>query len=180
MSPVVPKLYEMCRISAPLARRAFSQTTTTTAGGTISVTPTILKRIQADLVEADVNGDRRIDFEELKLLLAKYPCTFSKEDIDRVGDLFWVGQSGGSVRHTTFLRGIQHVARKNSDDSSNSSNKNPMQMESLDDQRCWVSPEEAKEADFHNVQAQFDECLADYVKEVSCIGSEDEEEKESK
>lgn len=126
-----------------------------------------------------MNGDRRIDFEELKLLLAKYPCTFSKEDIDRIGELFWVGQSGGSVRHTTFLRGIQHVVRKNYENSK-SDNENPLQMESLDDQRCWVSPEEAKEVDFHNVQAQFDECLADYVKEVSCISSEDEQEKESK
>ena len=127
---------------------------------------TVLKRIQADLVEADVNNDGRIDFLEIQLVLAKYPETFSQDDIERIGELFYVGRSGSSVRHSTFLRGIQYVLRNG---GSNSGNKNPLQMESLNDQRCWVSPEEAaaKEECLYNVQAQFEQSLSEYVEAVS-------------
>ena len=121
----------------------------------------IIKRIQQDLVEADVNHDGRIDFEELKLLLAKYPDTFTTQDIERIGDLFFVGQSGSSVRHSTFLRGVQHVMSHRSDSKSN-----PLHMESLDDKRCWVSPDEKEEQQFYDVQAEFDQRLSEYVEQV--------------
>ena len=38
----------------------------------------ILKRIKADLKEADVNHDGRIDFEELKFILKKIPSSLYK------------------------------------------------------------------------------------------------------
>lgn len=137
---------------------------------------TVLKRIQADLVEADVNDDGRVDFEELKMMLRKYPDTFSNDDIDRIGELFYVGRSGTSVRHLAFLRGIQHVMRQNGNNNGNHNEnscvvprENPLQMESLDDKRCWVSPEEAAASgeQFYNIQAQFDQTLSEYANAVS-------------
>lgn len=125
----------------------------------------LLKRIKADLIEADANEDGRIDFDELKVLLGKYQ--FSHDDIQRIGELFYVGRAGVSVPHLLFLRGIQHVMRNNHNNKDGRSN--PLKMESLEDQRCWVSPEEAAVSgeEFYNIQDQFEQSLADYIKEVS-------------
>jgi len=129
----------------------------------------VLKHVKRDLVEADVNEDGRIDYEELKAMLEKYPSAFSQDDIERIGELFYVGRSGSSVPHFIFLRAIQHVMRNHDKASVNSSDSvHPIKMESLDDDRCWVSPEEAA-ADaeqYYNIQAQFEKCLLDYAKEI--------------
>ena len=132
-----------------------------------NVSMDLLKRMQADLIEADANQDGRIDYDELKAMLGKYPDAFSHDDVERIGELFYVGRSGTSVPHLTFLRGIQYVMRRN--DKKESGRSNPLQMESLEDQRCWVSPEEtaASGEDYYNIQGQFEQCLADYIKEVS-------------
>jgi truncated hemoglobin YjbI len=130
----------------------------------------ILKRIQADLKEADVNGDGRIDFEELKLILSKYPRSFSFSEIEQIGELFYVGRSGQSVRHTTFLRGVQHVLMQQ--EQQPAKDANPLQLESLDDNRCWVSPPEATvefTEQLYDIQAQFEQSLLEYVKQVQLL-----------
>lgn len=47
----------------------------------------IVRKVKADLVEADINKDGRIDSEELKLILKKYPGVFKDQDITEIGEL---------------------------------------------------------------------------------------------
>jgi len=74
---------------------SFSTTSTTD-----TTAPIILKRVKQDLLDADVNHDGRIDFEELKLILSKYSNVFTEKDVETIGELFYVGKGGKSVSHT--------------------------------------------------------------------------------
>ncbi|CAB9523351.1 Bacterial-like globin [Seminavis robusta] len=181
-------------LSSVVARTSFSN-----GNGTLATVPSwrrlssasllpfsVLKRIQSDLNEADVNGDGKIDFEELKLILSKYPHSFSHSQVEQIGELFFVGRSGQAVRHTTFLRGIQHVllhqqsqeeerveisTNQSSIQEKDVSPENPLQLESLDDNRCWVSPQEASSSQetLYDIQTQFDQSLLAYVREVQLM-----------
>eukprot|EP00545_Synedropsis_sp_CCMP1620_P003257 CAMPEP_0119026168 /NCGR_PEP_ID=MMETSP1176-20130426/34993_1 /TAXON_ID=265551 /ORGANISM="Synedropsis recta cf, Strain CCMP1620" /LENGTH=285 /DNA_ID=CAMNT_0006981839 /DNA_START=106 /DNA_END=963 /DNA_ORIENTATION=+ len=128
----------------------------------------ILKRIKADLTEADVNHDGKIDFEELKLLLNKYHM-FSNQQVQEIGELFYVGKAGQSVSHTTFLRGVQHVV------AGNSPNENPLQFENLDDKRCFVSKRyddtNTSGSQFYDIQREFDKALLEYMQQIN-LGQE--------
>lgn len=121
----------------------------------------IIKRIKMDLKEADVNHDGRIDFEELKLILAKYPNVFSKDDVETIGELFYVGKGGKSVSHATFMRGMLHTV--NSDESDES---NPLQLENCEDNRCYVSSSHTDVSPFYNTQQEFDKHLLKYIQEI--------------
>ena len=86
-----------------------------TSKTTPNTTPTmlgndVLARIIQDLKDADVNHDGRVCYEELKLMLSKYSNIFTPDDIDYISNLFFVGKSGQSVRHTTFVRSLQYIA----------------------------------------------------------------------
>jgi len=162
-------------------RRSFSSTSP-------AVNFELLKRIKRDLVEVDVNSDGRIDFEELKLLLQKYSTTdgiplFSEQQVEDIGELFYVGRAGRSVSHTTFLRGIQHVITaaavanakdvpQAATDTSNSTaekDKNPLQLQSIDNKSCWINPHESASIQFQNIQSQFESSLLEYVDQINLL-----------
>lgn len=136
----------------------------------------ILKQIRRDLQEADVNQDGKIDFEELKLVLSKYPgYEFTPQQIEDIGELFYVGRSGGSVKHATFMRGIQHIiatqyagddAACDGYDSTRQSQRNPLAMESVEHQGCWV-PSHASQ--LHNVQQEFENSMWKFVQEIHAL-----------
>ena len=81
----------------------------------------VLARIMQDLKDADVNHDGRVCYEELKLILSNYSNIFTPDDIDYISNLFFVGKSGQSVRHTTFVRSLQYIASTTQPPSSASS-----------------------------------------------------------
>jgi hypothetical protein len=149
-----------------LSTTSSSPSRTSTSAYIIATPPSLLNRdvirsIKQDLVEADVNGDSRICFEELKWMLHKHKHkydSFSKQDIDEIGEMFFVGTSGQSVKHTTFLRGVQHAATQGDPQES------PLQLESVDDQRCWVGKEDAHGA-LYNIQQEFNLQLLKYIED---------------
>jgi hypothetical protein len=69
----------------------------------------IIRSIKADLTEADINKDGRIDAEELKLILKKYPAVFTDHDIMEIGELFYTARGGESVSHERFMKAINHA-----------------------------------------------------------------------
>lgn len=69
----------------------------------------IVRKIKADLTEADVNKDGRIDSEELKLILKKYPGTFGDADVINIGELFYTARGGESVSHERFMSAISNA-----------------------------------------------------------------------
>ena len=75
----------------------------------------LVRMIKADLAEADLNKDEKIDSEELKLILKKYPDVFSDEDVLEIGELFYTARGGESVSHERFLKAISN-AIANKDD----------------------------------------------------------------
>lgn len=134
-------------------RRFFSSTPPTI------VAMDIVKRIKQDLVDADVNRDERVDFEELKLILSKYSHVFSEDDVQTIGELLFVGKGGKSVTHTTFLRGVLHTA------SADNDRENPLGLESCSDERCFKS-ESDNISEFYNTQEEFDKQLMRYIQEL--------------
>lgn len=176
---------QLLGLSSSVGKRQVVLSFSSSSSSTASLLPfSTLKRIKAELKEADVNGDGRIDFEELKQLLNKYPFSFTPSQIEQIGELFYVGKSGQSVPHLTFLRGIQHIIMQESNSSSSSDGdshatannsetiSNPLQLTSLDDNRCWVSPAEAEDTSgqqLYDIQAQFEKSLLTYVREVRLL-----------
>jgi hypothetical protein len=120
----------------------------------------VLKSIKKDLVAADVNDDGCIDFEELKSLLHKYKdrVPWTDDEIDNIGDLFFVGSGGRGIKHITFLRGLQYsVCQKPPE-------HNPLGLKSLSDDRCWTAQSTAcNNAALHLIQAEFDKQLLKYI-----------------
>ena len=118
----------------------------------------IVNKIKQDLVDADVNHDGRVCHEELKAMLQKHGQTLSDLEIEKIGELFFVGNDGKSVRHSTMLRAIQHTfIRRDPKD-------NPLNLENINDARCWVNKNDKFES-FYNVQQNFDHLLRRYVDE---------------
>ncbi|KAL3909844.1 MAG: hypothetical protein SGILL_007923, partial [Bacillariaceae sp.] len=75
----------------------------------------IVRAIKADLVEADVNKDGRIDSEELKLILKKYPGIFKDQDVVNIGELFYTARGGESVSHERFMSAISNAIHAQTD-----------------------------------------------------------------
>lgn len=69
----------------------------------------MIRKIKADLKEADVNHDGKIDAEELALILKKYPKIFSDKDIVNVSELFYQARGGESVSHERFMKAISNA-----------------------------------------------------------------------
>jgi len=69
----------------------------------------IIRNIKADLVEADVNNDKKIDAEELKAILKKYPHVFKDEDIFEIGEVFYTSRGGEGVSHERFMKAISNA-----------------------------------------------------------------------
>ena len=74
---------------------------------------TVIQAIIQDLKDADINNDKKVCYEELKLILSNYPNIFTPKDIDYISELFYVGKSGNSVPHTTFIRSLQYINQNN-------------------------------------------------------------------
>jgi truncated hemoglobin YjbI len=129
----------------------------------------ILRQIRHDLLEADVNKDGRIDFEELKMVLQNYPMyEFSEREIEEIGDLFFVGRSGGSVKHATFMRGIQHIIASNfRNDDDDTRKRNPLELTSVQHKGCWLPDNNAPQ--LHNVQEEFENSMWKFVQEVHTL-----------
>ena len=72
----------------------------------------IIRKIKADLIEADVNYDGKIDSEELKMVLRKYPEIFSDKDVVDIGQLFYAGRGGESVSHEKFMEAVANAVGK--------------------------------------------------------------------
>jgi hypothetical protein len=69
----------------------------------------LIRKIKADLVETDFNKDGRIDAEELKAVLKKYPAVFSDSDVFEIGELFYTSRGGESVSHERFMAAISNT-----------------------------------------------------------------------
>jgi hypothetical protein len=79
-----------------------------------------IRHIKADLIEADINKDGRLQPEELKIILNKYSDVFTQEDITKLHDLFYYGKGGSSVSHEQFLDAIsQMTTAKDKDEPAN-------------------------------------------------------------
>jgi len=65
-----------------------------------------VRKIKAELMEADANHDGRINAEELKQLLRKHRATFSEKEIEEIGELFYASKAGGSVSYDRFIHAI--------------------------------------------------------------------------
>jgi len=73
----------------------------------------MVRQIKAQLMEIDANKDGRIDSDELKKLLEKHGGdAFTKEEIAELGDLYYAGKAGGSVRFDKFIEAIDRVAAR--------------------------------------------------------------------
>ena len=168
----------------------------------------VIQTIIQDLKDADINNDKKVCYEELKLILSKYPNIFTPKDIDYISELFYVGKSGNSVPHTTFIRSLQYINQNNNstyytnDTNSTTTSshlqkstesdveksdidtsardqtsalllqqrKNPLQLEQLDDNRCWVTTDQNVDNDptlpYFNTQTEFEQQLLKYLQEV--------------
>jgi len=73
----------------------------------------IVRNIKADLVQADVNKDGKIDSEELKAVLSRYPDVFKDRDIVEIGELFYTARGGESVDHETFMKAVSNALHAN-------------------------------------------------------------------
>ena len=167
---------------------------------------TVIQAIIQDLKDADINNDKKVCYEELKLILSNYPNIFTPKDIDYISELFYVGKSGNSVPHTTFIRSLQYINQNNNSTYANDTNstitsshlkstesdveksdidsiardqtsalllqqrKNPLQLEQLDDNRCWVTTDQNVDNDptlpYFNTQTEFEQQLLKYLQEV--------------
>ena len=72
-------------------------------------TAKLIRKIKADLVEADINKDGKVDSEELKRILKKYPGAFKDEEIVEIGELFYTARGGESVSHERFMKAISNA-----------------------------------------------------------------------
>jgi len=69
----------------------------------------VVEKIKAELMEADVKNDGRIDAEELKTLLRSHNNTFTDSEIIEISDLYYAVRAGGSVSIDRFIEAIDHA-----------------------------------------------------------------------
>ena len=72
----------------------------------------VVRKIKAEILEADVNNDGKIDSEELKAALRKVGG-FTDREILEIGDIFYSARAGASVNHEDFLKGVAQILRQN-------------------------------------------------------------------
>ncbi|KAL3903166.1 MAG: hypothetical protein SGILL_010548, partial [Bacillariaceae sp.] len=75
----------------------------------------MVRSIKADLVEADVNHDGKLDAEELKAILRKYPKVFDDHAVMEIGELFYTSRGGESVSHERFMKAIANAIKEAED-----------------------------------------------------------------
>mmetsp|Transcript_15845 Transcript_15845/g.24676 ORF Transcript_15845/g.24676 Transcript_15845/m.24676 type:complete len:460 (+) Transcript_15845:80-1459(+) len=104
--------------STDMAPLTISNTTAANAAVTVNndaEIAKIIRNIKADLVEADINHDQKIDAEELKGILRKYPKIFTDQDIIEIGELFYTARGGESVSHERFMKAISNTVQGKDD-----------------------------------------------------------------
>jgi len=69
----------------------------------------VVKKIKAELMEADRNHDGRINAEELKVLLKKHRSTFTDKEIEELSELFYAAKAGGSVTYDHFIKAADYA-----------------------------------------------------------------------
>ena len=71
----------------------------------------IIRKIKADLIEADIKGnyDGKIDADELKSVLQKYPEVFDEHDVLEIGELFYTSRGGEGVSHERFMKAVSNA-----------------------------------------------------------------------
>ena len=99
-----------CRFFSAQPSFSTSATATTTSEDATAAAryASIVREIKADLIDDDVNGDGKIDAEELKIVLRKVGA-FTDREILELSDLFYMGRGGASIKHEEFLDGIASI-----------------------------------------------------------------------
>lgn len=72
----------------------------------------IVRKIKAEILEADANNDGKIDSEELQTALRNVGG-FTDREILEIGDLFYAARAGAPATHEDFLKGVAHILRQN-------------------------------------------------------------------
>jgi hypothetical protein len=133
----------------------------------------VLSKIKKDLKRADLNGDGKLDFEELKAVFRRHDC-FSDQEAEQVGELFFVGNCGRPVSHATFLRAIQYqynTAQQQHNPPHGHSHHvqyaypNPLHLVSVQTKSCWVSPQ-SDETQYMDIPKEFDRLLLKYIEDL--------------
>eukprot|EP00538_Stauroneis_constricta_P002246 CAMPEP_0119551120 /NCGR_PEP_ID=MMETSP1352-20130426/4466_1 /TAXON_ID=265584 /ORGANISM="Stauroneis constricta, Strain CCMP1120" /LENGTH=488 /DNA_ID=CAMNT_0007597129 /DNA_START=65 /DNA_END=1531 /DNA_ORIENTATION=- len=70
----------------------------------------VVKKIEAELKQADTNQDGRLDHEDLRNLLKKHYSAFTDEEIVEFAELFYAGKAGGSVSFQDFIVALDNAA----------------------------------------------------------------------
>jgi hypothetical protein len=68
-----------------------------------------VKTIKAELMQADKNGDGRIDAEELKTLLRRHNATFTNKEVEDLGEMFYAAKAAGSVSYDRFIHALDEA-----------------------------------------------------------------------
>jgi hypothetical protein len=130
----------------------------------------VIKSIQSDVKSADINRDGRVDFEDLKeLFRSSYSHIYTADEIDEIGELFFVGKSGQPVKTTHLVRGICHIAQAaasqlDNDNDNGSERPNPLRLKNVQDRRNKNDPRDHMLA-FYNTQESFDRHMQKYIQE---------------
>ena len=119
----------------------------------------VIENIKNDVKEADSDGDGRVDFEDWKgLLSSRYAHLYTDQDVEEIGELFFVGTCGKPIKTTKLVRGICHLMQPPSD------RPNPLYWDSIEDHRFKDDPRDHLRA-FYTIQQSFDKHMLRYVEE---------------
>eukprot|EP00550_Attheya_septentrionalis_P013567 CAMPEP_0198305932 /NCGR_PEP_ID=MMETSP1449-20131203/58155_1 /TAXON_ID=420275 /ORGANISM="Attheya septentrionalis, Strain CCMP2084" /LENGTH=467 /DNA_ID=CAMNT_0044008477 /DNA_START=70 /DNA_END=1473 /DNA_ORIENTATION=- len=106
--PLTPYLGSQRNFSTTVA--SMTQPPQTNAEKIQTLDAAVVLQIKQELIEADVNHDGRIDADELKQVLRRHKGAFTDSEILEIGELFYAGKAGGSVKFEDFLDAMDNAA----------------------------------------------------------------------